>query len=102
MVVQRSNYQASYDRSLVARPGLPPSIVAAASRATSNLMRITVEEAHRRWARGEPLVFVDSRAPAAWARSDQKLPGAIRILKDQVDQHAAALPRGRPIVTYCT
>jgi len=65
-------------------------------------MRITAEEAHQRWARGEPMVFVDSRSPPAWSSSDQKLPGAIRIIKDQVDQHAHQLPRGRAIVTYCT
>ena len=62
-------------------------------------MRITPEDAFRR---RDELVFVDSRSPAAWARSDRQIPGSVRIMKDQVDQHAAELPRGRPIVTYCT
>ena len=61
-------------------------------------MRITVEEARRLRAP----VFVDARSPAAFERSDRQLPGSVRILKDQVDQNAHLLPRGRPIVTYCT
>ena len=52
--------------------------------------------------RGEPLQFVDSRNPQAWATSDVKLPAAVRIPADQVDGNLRSLEKGRPIVTYCT
>ena len=64
--------------------------------------RITAEDAKARLARGEPIVFVDSRNPKAWGESDVKLPGAIRVEADRVPDHLAEIPRGRPIVAYCT
>ena len=66
------------------------------------MLRITPEEAYARWKSGEPIVFIDARNPKAWESSDVKLPGAIRILPDQVDPHANELLRGRPIFVYCT
>jgi rhodanese-related sulfurtransferase len=64
--------------------------------------RETPDEVRQRLDRGEPIVFVDARNPQAWAASHEKLPGAVRIPADQVDGNVHALPRGRPIVTYCT
>ena len=64
--------------------------------------RISVDEARRRMDSGEPITFVDTRNPQAWAQSRQKLPGAVRVPVDEVDQHASQLPRDRAIVTYCT
>jgi rhodanese-related sulfurtransferase len=64
--------------------------------------REPADEVKQRLDRGEPIVFVDSRSPQAWAVSYLRLPGAIRIPADQVDGNVKALPRGRPIVTYCT
>ncbi len=64
--------------------------------------RITPEEVQARRARGEPITFVDSRNPVAWAESAVQLPGARRVPVDQVDQ---SLPERRftgPIVVYCT
>ena len=55
-----------------------------------------------RLGRGEEIVFVDSRNPKAWAESDVKLPGAIRVEADRVREHLAEIPRGRPVVAYCT
>ena len=69
---------------------------------TTEVGRITAEEVKARVARGEPIVFVDSRNPKAWAESDVKLPGAIRVEADRVRDHLAEIPRGRPIVAYCT
>jgi rhodanese-related sulfurtransferase len=52
--------------------------------------------------RGEPLIFIDTRNPQAWAKTLVKLPGAIRIPADQIDQHLSEIPRDRTILTYCT
>jgi rhodanese-related sulfurtransferase len=64
--------------------------------------RLPVDEVRRRIDAGEPILFVDSREPDAWEQSSEKLPGAVRVLSDAVDEHAAQLAKGRPLVTYCT
>lgn len=64
--------------------------------------RITAEEVTDRMARGERFVLLDSRNPKAWAESDVMLPGAIRVEADRVRDHLHEIPRGRPIVAYCT
>ena len=64
--------------------------------------RLTVNDVDGRMERGEPLAFVDARNPKAWAESNIKLPGAIRMLPGQVDEHLHELPRDRPIIAYCT
>jgi rhodanese-related sulfurtransferase len=69
---------------------------------TTQVRRISAEDVKARLARGEPIVFVDSRNPTAWAESDVKLPGAIRVEADRVRDHLSEIPRGRPIVAYCT
>jgi rhodanese-related sulfurtransferase len=68
----------------------------------SPVRRISAEDVQARLARGEPIVFLDSRNPTAWAESDVKLPGAIRVEADRVRDHLGEIPRGRPIVAYCT
>lgn len=65
-------------------------------------VRITADDLKARLARGEPVVLLDSRNPKAWAESDVKLPGAIRVEADRVRDHLPEIPRGRPIVAYCT
>jgi rhodanese-related sulfurtransferase len=65
--------------------------------------RETADDIKDRLDRGERILFIDARSPDAWEASDVKLPGAIRVPKDRVDDNARALPEhGRPIVTYCT
>ena len=64
--------------------------------------RITAAEVMDRMARGERFVLLDSRNPKAWAASDVKLPGAIRVEADRVREHLVEIPRGLPIVSYCT
>jgi rhodanese-related sulfurtransferase len=64
--------------------------------------RITVDEVQERLNRGEPLAFVDTRNPQAWGQSDRKLPDAIRVPADEVDQHLTEIPRDRAVITYCT
>ena len=65
-------------------------------------LRITAEEVLKRMNRGEDLYFVDTRNPVAWSDADTKLPGAVRVPADAVEQHLADMPRDRMIVTYCT
>ena len=64
--------------------------------------RITVDEVGERMNRGEPFAFVDTRNPTAWAESDQKLPGAIRVPAEDVEQHLNEIPHDRAVITYCT
>ena len=68
--------------------------------------RVSAEEVMRWMDRGKPVIFVDSRNPQAWSQSNEKLPGAIRIPVDEVEQHLSEIPKSGPgerwIVTYCT
>ena len=64
--------------------------------------RVTVDEVRERIDRGEPFAFVDTRNPKAWGESDVKLPGAIRVPADEVEQHLSEIPHDRVVVTYCT
>jgi rhodanese-related sulfurtransferase len=64
--------------------------------------RVTVDEVKTRLDRGEQLAFVDTRNPKAWGESDQKLPEAIRVPADELDQHLGEIPRDRTVITYCT
>ena len=64
--------------------------------------KITVEDVRARLDRGEDIFFVDTRNPKAWGEAKTKLPGAIRVPADQVEQHLADIPRDRTIVVYCT
>lgn len=68
----------------------------------SDGLRISVDEVRRRMNAGEQFVFIDTRNPQAWAESDVKLPGALRIPVTEVQQHLAEIPRDRSVVTYCT
>ena len=64
--------------------------------------RVTVDEVKARLDRGEKFTFVDTRNPKAWAEADTKLPGAIRVPANEVEQHLGQIPRDRTVITYCT
>lgn len=64
--------------------------------------RVTVDEVRERMERGEPFAFVDTRSAKAWGESDVKLPGAVRVPADEVEQHVSEVPHDRVVVTYCT
>jgi rhodanese-related sulfurtransferase len=51
---------------------------------------------------GGDFTLIDTRNPQAWAQSDVKLPEAIRLPLDQLDQHIHEIPNDKPIVAYCT
>ena len=64
--------------------------------------RIRAIDLRDRIERGEETVLIDTRNPKAWAESDQKLPGALRIPADEIELHTHKLPRDQLIVTYCS
>lgn len=67
-----------------------------------DLTKVSAHEVKARLDRGDPLVFIDARNEQEWGRSAVKLPGAIRMAADAVDQHLREIPPGRPVITYCT
>ena len=64
--------------------------------------RVTADEVKARMDRGEKFGFVDARNPEAWAESDVKLPGVLRLTPEEAEKHMGDLPRDRTIITYCT
>ena len=66
------------------------------------ITRVTVDEVKERMDRGEQFTFVDTRNPKAWGEATTKLPGAIRIPLDDVQQHLGEIPHDRTVITYCT
>lgn len=64
--------------------------------------RITTDEVKERMDRGEQFAFVDTRNPKAWAESDKKLPNAIRVPAEELNQHLNEIPKDRAVLTYCT
>ena len=69
---------------------------------TIQATRITVDEVKQRLDRGEQFTFVDSRNPKAWAEADRKLPHAIRVPSEDLEQHLDEIPKDRAVITYCT
>ena len=64
--------------------------------------RVTVDEIKERMDRGEAFTFIDTRNPQAWADADTKLPGALRIPLDELEENLDEIPRDRTVITYCT
>ena len=64
--------------------------------------RVTADELKERIGRGEQFAFLDTRNPKAWGEAETKLPGAIRVPADEVEQHLGEIPRDRAVITYCT
>jgi rhodanese-related sulfurtransferase len=64
--------------------------------------RVTIEEIKDRMNRGEQFTFVDTRNPKAWGEADTKLPGALRVPAEEVEQHLSEIPHDRTVITYCT
>jgi rhodanese-related sulfurtransferase len=52
--------------------------------------------------RGEQFTFVDTRNPTAWGEANEKLPNAVRVAADQVEEHLNEIPKDRAVITYCT
>ena len=64
--------------------------------------RVTVDEVKERMDRGETFTFIDTRNPQAWAEAATKLPSAIRVPADEMEQHLNEIPHDRTAITYCT
>lgn len=64
--------------------------------------RVTVDEVQERMERGEAFTFIDTRNPTAWGEATTKLPRAIRVPADEVEQHLNEIPHDRTAITYCT
>jgi rhodanese-related sulfurtransferase len=65
-------------------------------------LRIAVDELRKRLESGEDFVLIDTRNLQAWAESDVKLPEAIRVPLDNLDEYLFKIPKNKPIVAYCT
>jgi rhodanese-related sulfurtransferase len=63
---------------------------------------ISAEEAWRLVEAGADPVFIDTRNARHWAQSDVKIPGALRIWREELEARIEEVPRGRTIITYCT
>jgi rhodanese-related sulfurtransferase len=64
--------------------------------------RITIDEVLRREAAGEQFTYIDVRNPKAYAESDVKVAGALRIALENADKQLADINTGRAVITYCT
>lgn len=64
--------------------------------------RVTVDEVKERMDRGEEFTFVDTRNPKAWEEATTKLPGAIRVPADEIEERLDDIPHNRTVITYCT
>lgn len=64
--------------------------------------RVTTDEVLERMNRGEQFTFIDTRNPQAWGEAETKLPGALRVPADAVEEHLDEIPRDRTAITYCT
>ena len=64
--------------------------------------RITVEELKRRMETSEDFTIIDVRNPQAWAEARTKIPEAIRVPIDDLEQNLPNIPRDKPVVAYCT
>jgi hypothetical protein len=64
--------------------------------------RIEADELKNRISSGNGVVVVDLRNEAAYSESNQVLPGARRIPPAEFKTHMHLLPKGKPIVFYCT
>ena len=65
-------------------------------------LRISVDELRTRMEAGEDFVVIDTRNPQAWGQSDVKLPEAIRVPADRLEDQLAKIQKNKSIVTYCT
>ncbi|MFL6193197.1 MAG: VTT domain-containing protein [Thermoanaerobaculia bacterium] len=66
------------------------------------LARITAAELKALIASGQPPAIVDVRSRSSRAHDPRRIPGAMRITVDEIDDRLGDLPRDREIVVYCT
>jgi rhodanese-related sulfurtransferase len=49
---------------------------------------------------GDRVVFVDARRDEDWRASNEQIPGSIRLVPEQIDQHLIEVPRGTRLIIY--
>jgi len=64
--------------------------------------RITPEEVRQMIDSGERIVILDLRHPLDSVADPRTLPGAIRVLPEEVTSRASTLPKDEEIILYCT
>jgi uncharacterized protein (DUF58 family) len=64
--------------------------------------RITPDDLLRQLNAGEAVMIVDLRSSLDAAGEGMKLPGALHLSPDELDQRHEEIPRDREIVLYCT
>ena len=66
------------------------------------MARISVDELHDLMRKGDQPVIVDVRSPSVRARDGRRIPGALLIDFESIDEHIQDLPTDRDIILYCT
>jgi hypothetical protein len=66
------------------------------------IARITPEELLRKIEAGEALMIVDLRSRLDVETEKRKLPGALRMAPDELEERNEEIPRDRDIILYCT
>ncbi len=82
---------------LLAQGSLP-----AASRATDDVPRISVQELKAKMDAAENIIVIDMRTDRQYQESTEKIKGAVRISVVELEDSSRALLKGKEIVTYCT
>jgi len=66
------------------------------------MARISVRELRGLIDAGKAPVIVDVRSRAAAQHDPRRIPGAVRLLIEEIDEEASRLPRDREVILYCT
>ena len=66
------------------------------------IARITPQELKKRMDAGEDIVVVDLRGSLDYDGKPQKLPGALRLSAEELQDRHPEIPRDREVVLYCT
>jgi rhodanese-related sulfurtransferase len=66
------------------------------------IARVSPEELEHKLAAGENVAVVDLRNDLAVRADPVQLPGAIRILPEEIESRHHEIPRDRDVVLYCT
>ena len=67
-----------------------------------SIARITPEELRGKLEAGEDIVVVDLRHSLEFEADNVKVPGALHLLPEELDQRHQEIPRDRDVVLYCT
>jgi NhaP-type Na+/H+ or K+/H+ antiporter len=70
--------------------------------AVENIPRVTPAALAAQLAGPNPPLVLDVRTRSEYLRDDDRIPGSIRVLPDQITAWADQQPDRRPVVAYCT